>query len=267
MNDYYRKVHFGFAAGRLDLSPALIGECIDRRNFDAAELPYEYWSGLSSGAKARLKKRFPILHCGSFFAPGLTELITGADKNLRLQFVRVCGGILRELAAGGIRYGALDFSLPQLLQDEHRLETVSGLLRKLHPVLLETGVTLLLPVRLPLPDPLLKEKITRFLRDQMIPGLKLRLEIYPHQLKPDFKPEDIAGTFRLETRSVLFCCNADSGNRLVRAHLTAWLRYFALNAFPGPYLFCPFSRENRLAEAESEAFSKLTGEISNIHAG
>ena len=266
LNDYYRKVHFGFAAGRLDLPPALIGECTDRRNFDAAELPYEYWSGLPSEVKTRLKKRFPVLHCGNFFASGLTELITGADKNLRNQFIRVCSGILCELAAEGIQYGALDFSLTQLLQDERRLEIVTGLLRKLHPVLLETGVTLLLPVRLPLPDPLLKEKITRFLRDEMIPNLKLRLEIYPHQLKPDFKPEDVAGTFRLETRSVLFCCNADTGNRIVRAHLTSWLRYFALNAFPGPYLFCPFSRENRLAAAESEALSKLTGEINKLQA-
>ena len=94
--------------------------------------------------------------------------------------------------------------------------------------------------------------------------LKLRLEIDPHQLKPDFKPEEIAGTFRLETRSVLFCCNADCGNRLLRQHLTPWMRYYALTGFPGPFLFCPFSQNNRLAVAESESYSRLTEELSKV---
>ena len=261
LNRYYPKVHFGFAAARLGLSTELIHECTDRKNFTAAELPYEYYSSLSSAEKKQLKKRFPLIHCGNLFVPGLTALLLGADKKIRQDFVRTCSGILYELAADGIRSGALDFALVQTLQDDSRREAVTGLLRKLHPVLQETGFTLLLPARLPLPGSLAKEKLTGFLRESMIAGLKLRLEIHPHELKPDFRPEEVAGTLRLETGSVMFCCNADSGNRLLRVHLTPWLRYFALTAFPGPFLFCPFSRENRLAAAESEAFSKLTEEI------
>lgn len=261
LNRYYPKVHFGFAAARLGLSADLIRECTDRKNFAAAELPYEYYSSLPSAEKARLKKRFPMIHCGNLFVPELTALLLGAGKKIQQDFVRTCSGILYELAADGIRYGALDFALIQTLQDDSRREAVTGLLRKLHPVLQETGFTLLLPARLPLPGSLDKEKLTGFLRETMIAGLKLRLEIHPHELKPDFRPEELAGTLRLETGSVMFCCNADSGNLLLRVHLTPWLRYFALTAFPGPFLFCPFSRENRLAAAESEAFSKLTEEI------
>ena len=264
LNGYYRKVHFGFAAGRLNLSAAQIPECTDRKNFDAAELPYEYFTSLSDSGKKNLKKRFPILHCGNLLTPELTALILGAGKNIQQEFIRTCSRMFQTLAADGVNCGALDFSLMQSIQDDLQMRTISELLRKLHPVLLETGMTLLLPVRLPLPDAALREKLTAFLKDQMIAGLKLRLEIHPHELKPDFKAEDLAGIFRLETRSVIFCCNADSGNRLLRVHLTPWLRYFALTAFPGPYFFCPFSQKNRLAEIESESFSKLKEELNNI---
>ncbi len=261
MNRYYPKVHFGFAAARLGLAAERLHECTDRKNFAAAELPYEYYSSLPSAEKNRLKKRFPMIHCGSLFVPELTSIIPGADKKIRQDFIRTCSGILHELAADGIRHGALDFALVQTLQDDTRRKALTALLRELHPVLRETGFTLLLPARLPLPGTLAKEKLTGFLRETMIAGLKLRLEIHPHELKPNFRPEELAGTIRLETGSVMFCCNADSGNRLLRVHLTPWLRYFALTAFPGPFFFCPFSHENRLAAAESEAFSKLTEEI------
>ncbi len=261
LNDYYRKLLFGFAAGRVNLSPAMIEDCTDRRNFSAAELSYEYCASLTPAAVRKLKKRFPEIHCGNFFTPGQTSLILGAGRNIRNDFIRTCRRMIRDLAAAGIRCCSLDFSLTNILRDDDRLAVVSEILRKLHPALFETGMSLLLPVRLPLPDPEIIAGISAFLRERMITNLKLRLEIWPHVLKPDFKPEVLAGTLRLETGSVVFCCNADAGNRLIRAHLTPWLRYFALNGFHGPILFAPFSQNNRLAVNESDAFSKLTEEI------
>ena len=265
LNDYYRKLHFGFAAGRIGLPAERMEECTGHANFNAAELPCEYFSGLTDAEKDKLRKRFAKLCCGNLFAPGLTSLVLSAGKIIRQEFVRTCDCMFRRLIAGGISCCSLDFSLIQTLQDDSQMKIMSALLKQLHPVMLETGMTVLLPVRLPLPEDDLQKKVTGFLRDQMISGLKLRLEIYPHELKPDFSPESLAGTLRLETRSVLFCCNADGGNRLLRAHLIPWLRYFSLNAFDGPFFFCPFSRDNRLAAAESEAFSKLIEEIHKAH--
>ena len=264
LNGYYRKVSFGFASARLELTPERFPECADRKNFQAAELPFEYLSGLPDFELEKLRKRYRLLHCGNLLAPSLTTLILDAGKNMQREFVRTCAGLFRRLAELQLSAGALDFSLVQTLQDDERRKILSGLLRKLHPALQETGITLLLPMRLPLTDPALREKITGFLRDTMIPRLKLRLEIYPHELKQDFSPEALAGTFRLETGSVLFCCNADCGNRLLRQHLTPWMRYYALTGFPGPYLFCPFSQGNRLAAVESESYSRLSEELSNV---
>ena len=265
LNDYYRRIHFGLAAGRMNLAAEQMADCTEQPNFSAVELPCDYLSALSRPAREQLRKRFPMVHCGNLFAKELTALLPAAGKNIQGDFIRACRVRMPELAATGIRCCVLDFSLIQVLGDDMQRKALSQILRQLHPILYDSGMTILLPVRLPLPDPKIKEQITLFLREQMIPGLKLRLEIYPHQLKPDFKPEDIAGTFRLETASVLFCCNADSGNRLLRVHLTPWLRYFALTGFPGPFLFCPFSQNNRLALVESEAFSKLTEEIGKNH--
>lgn len=265
LNDYYRKIRFGLAAGRMNLAPEQMADCTEQPNFSAVELPCDYFTSLSEPARKKIRDRFAMVHCGNLFAKELTSLLPMAGKNIQRDFIRSCRTFLPRLASAGIRCCALDFSLTQVLADDLQRTALSRLLRQLHPVLHESGMTVLLPVRLPLPDLLLKEKVSAFLRDLMIPGLKLRLEIYPHQLKPDFKPEVIAGTFRLETASVLFCCNADSGNRLLRVHLTPWLRYFSLTAFPGPFLFCPFSQNNRLALMESESFSKLTEEISKNH--
>ena len=265
LNDYYRRIHFGLAAGRMNLAAEQMADCTEQPNFSAVELPCDYFSALSGSAREKLRKRFSMVHCGNLFAKELTVLLPMAGKNIQRDFIRACRARLPELTSAGIRCCALDFSLIQVLGDEIQRKALSQLLRQLHPILHDSGMTVLLPVRLPLPDPKITEQITSFFREQMIPGLKLSLEIYPHQLKPDFKPEDIAGTFRLETASVLFCCNADSGNRLLRVHLTPWLRYFALTGFPGPFLFCPLSRNNRLALVESEAFSKLTEEIGKNH--
>ena len=264
LNNYYPKIRFGFAAGRVNLPSEMIEPCTDQHNFSTVELPFEYCSELTARACSKLKKRFSEIHCGNFFAPEQTSLILSAGRNIRNDFIRTCKSFFRDLAASGIRCGALDFSLVRILKEDGQIAIVSEILRKLHPVLLETGSSLLLPVRLPLPDPELMVKLSKFLRDQMIANIKLRLEIWPHELTPDFKPEKLAGSLRLETRSIVFCCNVDTGNRLVRPHLTPWLRYFALNGFRGPILFAPFSRDNRLMAIESEAFSKLTEEICKI---
>ena len=261
LSGYYARVHFGLAAGRLGLDPGQTEECTDRRNFSAVELPAEtFISGTRADAE-QWKERFSILHCGDLLGPDLAEQVLTAKKNIQTEFLLTCEKTIRQLTAAGVHCGALDFSLAAALREPARLEWLATVLRKLHPALLKNHFNLMLPLPLPLPGPEDAEKVMQFLRERMVAGVKLRLEIHPHQLKPEFQPEKIAGTLRLETRSVLFCTNADSGNRLLRAHLAPWLRYFALTGFPGPFLFCPFSRQNRLAAAESDAFSRLVDEI------
>lgn len=261
LRDYSRKVNFGFAAGRLALSGTLFDECTDRKEFSAVEVSCEYFKSLPESRQQRLRKNFSRIHCGSLLSPSLATLVPGAGKHIRKEFVRTCEKVFRNLQTQGIECGTLDFSLTAVLKDPDRKQLLSSLLRELHPALKATGRTLLLPVRLPFDDPAMPERITEFLRDQMIHGLKLRLELYPHDMKPDFNPQELAKTLRLETRSVMFCFNADGGNRLMKVHIEPWLSYFALTGYAGPYLVCPFSLNNRLAAVESENFAVLTQDL------
>lgn len=258
LRDYSRKVNFGFAAGRLALSGSLFDECTDRQEFRAVEVSGEYFKSLPANRQQRLRKHFTQIHCGNLLTPSLATLIPGAGKHIRKEFIRTCEQVFRNLQTLGIECGALDFSLTAVLKDPDRKQLLSSLLRELHPALQATGRTLLLPVRLPFDEPDMPDRIMKFLRGLMIPGLKLRLDLYPHDMKPDFNPQELAKTLRLETRSVQFCFNADGGNRLMKVHIEPWLSYFALPGYTGPCLVCPFSLNNRLAAIESENFAALT---------
>ena len=88
LNNYYPKIHFGFAAGRVNLHPEKVEHCTDQRNFTAVELPIEYCSELTARTSKKLRKRFSEIHCGNFFAPGQTSLILGAGRNIRNDFIR-----------------------------------------------------------------------------------------------------------------------------------------------------------------------------------
>lgn len=261
LSDYVRRARFGLAADRLGLSGPLLEECVDQKYFAAAEMPLEYWSGLTEARRERLGERFRPVQCGNLLPPSLAALIPEAAPRLRRDFVRVCGQLFRRLETLDVTCGALDFSLNAGLQNEPQRQKLASLLRELHPLLLATGRTLLLPLRLPSADTETALKAAAFLRELMISGLKLRLDLHPHALKRGFNPVELAGTLRLETRSVMFCVNADSGNKLLSAHILPWLEYFAPTGFSGPYLFCPFSYGNRLAAAESENCSRLTEEL------
>lgn len=261
LRDYSRKANFGFAAGRLALSGTLFDECTDRKEFSAVEISCEYFKSLPESRQQYLRKHFRRLHCGSLLTPSLATLVPGAGKHIRKEFVRTCEQVFRNLQTLEIECGALDFSLTAVLKDPDRKQQLSSLLRELHPALQAAGRTLLLPVRLPFDKADMPERVMGFLRDLMIPGLKLRLELYPHDMKPDFNPQELAKTLRLETRSVMFCFNADGGNRLMKVHIEPWLSYFALTGYTGPYLVCPFSLNNRLAAVESENYAALIQDL------
>ncbi|MBO7146198.1 MAG: hypothetical protein J6W81_00435 [Lentisphaeria bacterium] len=255
LRDYYKDLHFGIAAGKLSLSAAHLEECTVYNAFDALEIRLEQLEALSAPERKKYLSKFKICHCGNLLAPALTTLITGAGRMIQKEFTETCSQLFEKL--GDIQYASLDFSLSQVLGDPESEAVLRKLLHGLHPALVRTGKTLLLSYSLPLNGSENSRRLTAFLRNLMIPDIKLRLEIHPHDLKPDFNPEELAGTLRLETRSVLFCYNADAGNHLLRAHVAPWLRYFALTGFKGPFLLSPFSRENSLCPVECAGYAKL----------
>ncbi len=265
LRDYYPQLRFGFAAARTGLPPSRLFECADLKYFEAIELHREQYDAIPHAERAAFQQRFKIIQAGSILESPLAYNILNAPESMQTDFVRTVEAALRGLAGAGIECATVHFSVASALEDPVRRKSLGRILHQLAPVLQETSRVLLLPVRVPSQKEDGISVISAFLREMMIPNLKVRLDLYPHEMSRDFDPVCLAGTLRLETRSVLFCYNADCGNRLVRAHLMPWLRYFSLISFTGPFLVCPFSRDNRLAAIEGEAFSKLAGEIKTLH--
>lgn len=265
LRDYYPQLRFGFAAARANLPVSRLGECADLKYFEAIELHREQYDAIPSAERSAFLQRFKIVQAGSILETPLAYNILSAPESMQKDFVRTVSAALRGFEKAGIEFGTLHFSVASALEDPVRRKSLEKILRQLAPVLQETSRTLLLPFRIPAHKEDGINAFSAFLREMMIPNLKVRLDLYPHEMARDFDPVQLAGTLRLETRSVLFCYNADCGNRLVRAHLMPWLRYFSLLSFTGPFLVCPFSRDNRLASVEGEAFSRLAGEIKTLH--
>lgn len=259
--EYYPDLNFGFASGALALKGELFAECSDRPGFNALEVLPDQFFAASEYQLSAWKKRFKVIHCGSLLDRALVRLIPGAEPAIRSDFLRTVEEILTKMQEIGIPSGILDFGLAGVLPDPEKKKELCCLLAKLHPILHKTERTLMLPVHLPFNDESMVRLVTGFLQEMMMGQLKICLQIYPHELGRDFSPRASAGLLRLETAQVRFCYNADCSNTLVRAHLVPWLRYLSLVRFTGPILFCPYSRDNRLAVQQSKACSLLAEEL------
>lgn len=261
LGGYYPKLNFGFAGGTLCLHNELFSECSQRSAFTALEILPDQFHFASDLQKEVWKSRFQMIHCGPLLDETLVCQIPGEEGSLRKEFFRTVELLLSRLQQDSIPAGILDFGLGSILGDESRKKSLARLLHQMRSVLYRTGRTLLLPLTIPVADPSVPGRTMAFLRELMIPQLKICLYITPHELQKNFSPADLAGSLYLETASVYFRYQADCGNTLKRVHLVPWLRYFARGGFRGPFFYCPVSRENRLASVQSLACSRLTEEL------
>ena len=262
MRACYSKALFGFAAAKTNLPASRLADAAECRNFDALEIQHERFDTLPEHRQADWKKRFRVSHAGSLTDRSLSWGIAAAPEKIRAGFVEESARLLKSIAVKhGFRIVTLDLPAGAVIADPEQREILRGILHKLYPVLRENGQTLLLPFRLPVSGGCSALEFSSFLRESMNPAVKAHLEIHPHELRKNFDPREIAGNLRFETCAVTFCYDADCGNRLLRQHLVPWLKYFALNAFYGPYFVCPFSLEHRLSAPEAESYSRLAEEL------
>lgn len=262
MRRYYAGTVFGFAAARTNLPAGRLSDVAEFKSFEALEIHHEQLDAMSVFRREQLLERYRVLHTGNLMDLSLCRNLVAAPKPIQDSFIDEAARILKQLKdLYQIKTVTLDLSIGNALGDSGWRAVVARILRKLHPYLLENGQTVLLPFRIPVLSGCDAEQFAAFLRELMIPNVKVRLDIYPHELKKNPDPHTVAANLRFECRSVMFCYDADSGNRLLRAHLAPWLKYFALNAFRGPFFVCPFSQEHRLSPQEAESYSKLVDEL------
>lgn len=230
---YAANSSFGISVERLpaeELSAAFFQELTSR--FSAAEVPYYLMenplqmSGLQSVVASSLTDS-GILENLSLNQEGLIcECITGISRNIR------------NLSERGISSGILDFDLnSSFLKD--REDLYLKILKGFANVLEQSSFTILLPVSVPFVPDAGALQILYFLRRTLLPWVKIRLDVYCHELAPGYSPENIAGPLFPEIRAIRFLYQADSGNVLIPEHILPWVGALAEFGFRGPYLFTP----------------------------
>ncbi len=255
--------HFGMALGRMNLPLLNVRDFLDIPSFDALEIPAECFDASASDLLRKLNPaRFSCVHCGSILERRLCRNVPYCGKALREEFIHEAGRVLERIASvSPVRTAAFGCGMNTVLENEEASRNAEEIIRKLSPMLLRRGMTLLLPFRVPSQTDVRPEDMMRFLRNCLVPPVKVCLEIHPHELPRDFSPPEYAGLLRFETQSVMFVYDADSGNRLVPGHILPWIEYLDPVGMDGPFFSCPQSQDQRMSVPEADSFAKFVSRL------
>ena len=255
---------FGMALGNLEMPCDMLQDYLGFRTFTAIEFPLKvFLQNSSSLFRAISPGAFYVVHCSGIMDRDLSRTIAFSPESLQKDFAEEACFVLERLHAGNCLTASLECDMDQIFNDSDSRNALIGILHRLAPTLLRNRMTLLLPFRVPVYSPERPSMMNRFLRDAMIPGLKLRLDIHPYELEDGFSPKDSVGILFREVRSVTFLYDADCGNRITKKILRPWLEALDACAFSGPFLLAPYSMNQRMAFPEAESFAKIIADLRN----
>lgn len=261
------RMTFGMALSRIGMQQTLeIRDYLDFSAFSAMELPWEVFSGNEPEAVALCKearRSDKKIICGSVMDSRLSRGILFAEEKFQRDFSRQFANSLQFLASAGIRTATLDCPLENILASEESQKEMHKILLGAAPVIIKEKMTLLIPCAVPAAAS--RSTALRFMRNTMIPGVKLKLEIMPWH--PDYSklpvPEQL-GSLLLETGSVIFRYDADCGNRIMKDHVKPVLAELKRVNFTGTVLLAPISQRNRMAYPEAREFAGILEELKDF---
>ncbi len=243
---------FGIAFSRIGAEPAAIADFLPCQELDVLELP---WEAVGSPVHQEAQKRNRQVICGSIADARLSAAILRGDRKMRSSFAGQLRNAVAGLAANNIRTATLDCPVSDIIAESLAPE-LRELLLETAPALLKHDFTLLLPHAVPSVQ--LPEKVMQLLRNTLIPNVKLNLNVFPWQLPRDCDVKKEAGLLGYETRVLTFRYDADSGQKLLPAHLESWLSVLPAET---RILFAPFSLRNRMLQTEAEYFSHFVRDV------
>ena len=258
---------FGVAFSRIGMTPAEIRDYLDFSTFTAMELPWEIFAELTDQEIIKLRKDAvrsgKNIICGSLMDSRLSRGIIFAEDKFQKDFASQLANALQFLASCGIRTATLDCPLENLLSSEDAQKDMQQILLTAAPVLVREKMTLLLPCTIPAASPL--SNALRFMRNTLIPGVKLKLEVMPWH--PDFAKApaaDLLGNLLFEAGSVVFRYDADCGNRIMKEQVKPVIAALKKVNFTGTVLLAPMSQRNRMAYPEACQFSGILEELKDF---
>ena len=251
---------YGLSLSWSGLDSNALSECLGLPGIEAAGIQVDSLSA-DALSKLRSERHGFVLHAGRLLDQSVSENILYAPQKMREAFAEKISALLMLAKTNGFACASLDIGLEQSLADSKLRQTALELFRRMIPALLKSGVKLALPCRVPsLSRESYPGELALFIKDCMVPGLKVSLELHPHELQQGFDPAPLIKGLEFDIASVILMYNADNGT-LVKAHIEPWVTMLLRYGFKGPYLACPKSGAKSRLPAECISLAKLLSGI------
>lgn len=257
---------FGMAFSRIGMPQAEIRDYLNFAAFSAMELPWEAFADpVPETAKIRkdAARSGKTVICGSVMESRLSRGILFAEDKFQKDFSTQLASALQFLASNGIRTATLDCPLENVLASHETQNDLRKILLGAAPVLIREKMTLLLPCSIPAAGPL--SSALQLMRNTMIPGIKLKLDLMPWH--PEYMKKTVSeqlGSLLLETGNVTFRYDADCGNRIMKEQVREVITELKKVNFTGTVLLAPMSQGNRMAYPEACQFSGILEELKDF---
>lgn len=177
--------------------------------------------------------------------------------NLKLKFINTISEICDILSEFKNPEISMDFDVETSFENSEVEDLKIDLIKKIAPAFIEKNIKLNLPVRINKDNQNISENFNLFIQKTMLPFLGTRVDIYPHEINPEIKPEELLKNIKFDINSFSFIYDAASGNHLVPKLISPWIEYFDKTSFKGKIIFKAQVFESEILKDEIKKIKKL----------
>lgn len=212
-------------------------------------LAYFELSGQTLEKKLSKRQLRSVINLMDVIPSSTASGIVDQDRKIVQDFRLRLSELITRMNSQGIFSFTMDNGIEGVPGNPAHAEKLISFIKSLVPMLYEKKTFMNLPLRVPEISKGSAEKYLKFKTDLMSPYIRFAVNIYPHDLKRDYSPEDLLRFFRFDLGIVRIMYEPEIGNRLVEKHVEPWVEYLKKNHFNGPLLFCPrISNEESLTD-------------------
>ncbi|OGV37658.1 MAG: hypothetical protein A2020_14905 [Lentisphaerae bacterium GWF2_45_14] len=228
----------------------------ERSVFTSLELPGHF---LEKNLRQRKIPR--IVNMIDIIPSSLARGVVDQDKKIIQNFKLQLADLITKMNAMGIFSFSMDNGMESVPGDSAHSEKLVSFIKSITPVLYEKKTFMNLPLRIPETFRGSSETYLKFKTDLMSPFIRFAVNVYPHELRHDYSPDELLRFFRFDIGILRIMYEPEIGNRLVEKHVQPWVEYLEKNNFEGNLVFCPRTSS---PESLADEISFLTEFIAGI---
>ena len=229
--------------------------------FPVAELPGDMMQ-TSRPTKQLIFECFERLHFRNLFPAPMCRSMALQNRTIIRMFREQLRKIMRrcdDLNAASI---SLDFGVGSAVSDPDFRVEMLALINEIAADLNGHSARLLIPARVPEPEPIPQDFFNRLLCDSMNPFLSLACDIHPHELAgKEYSPAELLKPIKFDLKIMRLIYEPETGNRLVRKLVEPWTTYLLENSLPVDLIFCPLAANPEVFENEIFRLADMVSEM------